>query len=297
MITQNSKGSIPAKILLLGEYTVLEGSRSLAIPYFGLGGSWNFQQVQSALAIASNEALRAFASYLSTSDARLCLRLDAFKADLDSGIWFDANIPKGFGLGSSGAVCAAIVKRYQQNLPKDLEQLQQLFIEMESHFHGKSSGLDPLVGFTQSPLLCSKDLHSTSVGRLNMEDLHLKHWFLIDSKIPRSTEPLVKLFKEKMQEHDFRNSIRNQLIPVQERLLESILGTGSSKEHFTEVSRLQGDLFTEMIPAPIKKIWNLGLASGDFAVKLCGAGGGGFFLGYATNPKAVEAYSPIWIDQ
>ena len=35
---------------------------------------------------------------------------------------------------------------------------------------------------------------------------------------------------------------------------------------------------TEMIPDSLKEIWNEGLKLDSFYMKLCGSGGGGFFL-------------------
>jgi mevalonate kinase len=46
------------------------------------------------------------------------------------------------------------------------------------------------------------------------------------------------------------------------------------------LSHLQFASFEEMIPPNIRAIWAHGLETREFALKLCGAGGGGFFLGY-----------------
>jgi mevalonate kinase len=42
-----------------------------------------------------------------------------------------------------------------------------------------------------------------------------------------------------------------------------------------------------MIPASMGAIWEKSLDSGDVHLKICGAGGGGFMLGFARNRAAA----------
>jgi mevalonate kinase len=55
------------------------------------------------------------------------------------------------------------------------------------------------------------------------------------------------------------------------------------------ISQLQFEAFQEMIPASMQGIWLEGLKSKSYALKLCGAGGGGYFIGYRlkTTPSGV----------
>ena len=89
------------------------------------------------------------------------------RKDLANGLYFDSSIPQGYGIGSSGALVAAVYDRYAnskitilENLTRDkLLKLKQIFGLMESFFHGKSSGLDPLNSFLSLPILIhSKDI-------------------------------------------------------------------------------------------------------------------------------------------
>jgi mevalonate kinase len=43
-----------------------------------------------------------------------------------------------------------------------------------------------------------------------------------------------------------------------------------------------------MIPDSIRPVWEQGLKSGAYTLKLCGAGGGGFLLGIAQNTATLE---------
>ena len=76
-------------------------------------------------------------------------------------MYFDSSIPQGYGVGSSGALVASIYDQYAadkitvlENLTRDkLLKLKQIFALMESFFHGKSSGLDPLNSYLSLPIL------------------------------------------------------------------------------------------------------------------------------------------------
>ncbi len=57
---------------------------------------------------------------------------------------------------------------------------------------------------------------------------------------------------------------------------------------FRQISQFQLEYFQRMIPASIVPLWQEGLESGDFSLKLCGAGGGGFMLGLARDAETLE---------
>ena len=44
-----------------------------------------------------------------------------------------------------------------------------------------------------------------------------------------------------------------------------------------------------MIPEDMRKIWALGLETSAFSIKLCGAGGGGYFLGWLQEGRSLPA--------
>ena len=156
-----------AKILLFGEYGIIKNSKGLSIPYNYYKGALRTDDNTSEKAISSNKKLRNFAQHLKGIDANLVqFEHDRLTADLSKGMYFDSSIPQGYGVGSSGALVAAIYDRYAlekitvlENLTRTkLTKLKTIFATMESFFHGKSSGLDPLNSFLSLPIL----IHSKS---------------------------------------------------------------------------------------------------------------------------------------
>ena len=171
-----------AKILLFGEYGIIEDSQGLTLPYSFYKGTLKFSDLESDFEKKSNDSLLKYSEYL--KDLQLP---ESFQLDIKKGLFFDSNIPQGYGVGSSGALVAAIFERYSvkdyqpENIAKnELISLRTIFGQMESYFHGKSSGIDPLICYMNLPILIeSRD----SVDKVSVPASHEGKGaiFLIDS--------------------------------------------------------------------------------------------------------------------
>ena len=165
-----------AKILLFGEYGIIQDSMGLSIPYNSYKGSLKFNQTLEGDTLTSNEHLQLFGSYLadlkSSGDLLFNFDVDKFNIDIAEGMCFDSSIPQGFGVGSSGALVAAIYNRYAVDKidfntkpsSKQITSLKTIFGQMESYFHGKSSGLDPLICYPQPACLDKIERRMGTVG-------------------------------------------------------------------------------------------------------------------------------------
>ena len=193
-----------AKILLFGEYGIIKDSKGLAIPYNSYQGALKTSEEFSETAIASNKNLKEFYNYLPNLKTDIvCFQLDDFKSDIDNGMYFDSSIPQGYGVGSSGALVAAIYDKYVddkitvlENLTRDkLLKLKAIFSLMESYFHGESSGLDPLNSYLSLPILINSknDLEATGIPSQKGGKGAV---FLLDSEMIGETAPMVSIFME-----------------------------------------------------------------------------------------------------
>lgn len=271
----------PAKILLLGEYTILNGSKALALPYAPLKGEWTFEKDHSGARLSSRKNLKEFIE----KSGATTIDLQKMKEDYLNGLWFKSSIPQGYGLGSSGAVIAAIYNRYGKptgNLPEDKLNLARL----EDFFHGSSSGLDPLVSFIQNPLLIH---HFNDVEVLDTFP-NLSGFFLLSTGRPRQTGPLVNIYQEKMKDPEFKQGCANILAKEVNLSIDAVLNNDASalSHHLWHISKFQWDFFPEMIPTKERGLWTRGLDTGDYILKLCGAGGGGYILGHSQKKTFSE---------
>jgi len=187
---------------------------------------------------------------------------------------------------------AAVYDRYaikkldlETELDKDsISHLKRTFGQMESYFHGTSSGVDPLICYINVPLLIrsKEDIQPVKVASKRNGKGAI---FLIDTGTPRKTEPLVKYYMEKMEEGSFREFVDKQLKPFTNNCIQAFLH-GDHESLFgylTQLSTFQFNHFKPMIPRLFKRLWKRGLDSGEYYLKLCGAGGGGFILGFTQN--------------
>ena len=108
-----------SKILLFGEYGIIRYSKGLSIPYNFYNGALKKERNPSEEAIKSNGHLRRFVAYLENLQTEqpglVTFDLATLKNDVETGMYFDSSIPQGYGVGSSGALVAAIYDKYAQD--------------------------------------------------------------------------------------------------------------------------------------------------------------------------------------
>lgn len=270
----NNLHSYPSKLLLLGEYTVTQGSSALAVPLNIYAGQW---AINNKNELSSKGLWHLFNYLLSTEKGRLLFNLDSFKNDLETGWYFSSDIPSGYGLGSSGAVVAAVYEAYAKSKTHKLVDLIEILSFMENAFHGNSSGIDPMVSYLNSSVVYK---NNSQIEKVKF-DFRAYNFFLIDSGISRSTSTLVEVFKQNIiHKVGFKNALK-KLQKANEYAIESCLSSDSQHifQSFYNISHLQLENFQEMILPDWSGIWLEGLLSGDYYLKLCGAGGGGMLLG------------------
>jgi len=274
------------KLLLFGEYTTIRGSRSLAVPLDLYSGSWAQSEENE-----SGYPLNDFVSFLEKeNDLKDTLNLARFRREVEEGLYFDSNIPVGYGAGSSGALCAAVYERfaYAPIAKEDAAHyslLRKELAKMEAYFHGSSSGTDPLICYLRMPALLEPSGLIKTVA-LPAPEQQQGTFFLLDSGISRKTAPLVEVFMKKCEQPAYVRALSSELLEYNEMAIALFLQNERKQlmQQILQISNFQINHFQEMIPDKYQSLWKEGLNSGDYAIKLCGAGGGGFFLGYTMQP-------------
>ncbi len=287
-----------SKILLFGEYGIIKDAKGLAIPYSSYKGALCKSEELSESQKNSNKKMYSFYSYLVSLDTTLVrFRLDDFKKDLESGLYFDSSIPQGYGVGSSGALVAAIYEKYAidkitilENLTRDkLLQLKTIFGLMESFFHGTSSGLDPLNSYLSLPILINSktDLEATGIPSQKKGKGAV---FLMDSEQIGETASMVEIFMEKMKNQGFRKMINEEFAKYSDACIQDFLNgdVHSLFSNMKVLSKIVLGNFKPMIPEKFHTMWQKGLESGDYYLKLCGSGGGGYFLGFTEDYQKTQ---------
>ncbi|QIE59439.1 mevalonate kinase [Rasiella rasia] len=286
-----------SKILLFGEYGIIKDSKGLSIPYNFYNGALKIDTHKTIATRKSNDALKRFADYLETLQKNepelVTFDIEKLNADVEAGLYFDSSIPQGYGVGSSGALVAAIYDQYVsdkitvlENLTREkLLQLKGIFAAMESFFHGKSSGLDPLNSYLSLPILINSKDSIEPAGIPSQTENGKGAVFLLDSGQTGETAPMVQIFMENMKQEGFRNMLKNQFVKHTDACVHDFLkgDVSSLFGNVKQLSKVVLDNFKPMIPKEFHTLWKKGIDTNAYYLKLCGSGGGGYMLGFTED--------------
>lgn len=291
-----------SKILLFGEYGIIQDSKGLSIPYNFYNGALKSDENPTEEAKKSNQSLVKFVAYLEQLQMEqpelVTFNIADLHKDVNAGMYFDSSIPQGYGVGSSGALVAAIYDKYATNKITVLEnltrekllKLKSIFSNMESFFHGKSSGLDPLNSYLSLPILINSKDNIEPTGIPSQSATGKGAVFLLDSGIIGETAPMVNIFMENLKDQGFRKMLKSQFIKYTDSCVENFL-QGDMKSLFKntkELSKVVLNNFKPMIPEQFHQIWQKGIDTNDYYLKLCGSGGGGYILGFTQDLEKAK---------
>ena len=289
--------SFNSKILLFGEYGIMHDSNALSIPYKKFNGSLSKSNHLSEDQKISNRNIESLYEYIIQEDyLNDIINSDNLKEEIDSGLYFDSNIPIGSGLGSSGALVSSIISRYSKVDLKSFSnsEIKKIMSLVESKFHGNSSGFDPAVSYFNKPMLYSNQKIKL-IERIAFKDFKV---YIIDSQIDSSTKKMIKVFEDKISKSEFRLFFNSKFINDTNQCINHLINT--SKLFRDSVKELSNDTlhnFQEMIPEKLKNKWKEGIKNDSYYMKLCGSGGGGFFLAYDFDNQINSIFSDFKIYQ
>lgn len=262
------------KLLLFGEYLVLNQGAALALPEERYFVRWERKETP-------DEELLKYLEFL-CQEATLSeyLKFHLLEKHLQTGWQLVSDVPRHKGLGSSATIVAAVYDRYKSKKDSEIsmDDLQQIFATMENYMHGTSSGFDPLPVYFNQPILRK---NNQSV-RVNTRLPCLDSWTteLIDSGEERENGEGINRYLDRLKKDktfaskiDTLTKVNNKLVEAviknEKRIAENLLKTFSENQFY---------LFTDWIPEKIRHEWDENRQEIDSAYKMLGAGGGGYFL-------------------
>lgn len=278
----------PAKLLLFGEYSVLRASDALACPLHFLSGALKYACVAGKDGLKTQKSQQSLIQ-LSVHLEKIKTKLSAdesfdsnrFRNDLISGLIFESDIPEKYGIGSSGALVAAVYSSYfDQRKEKPLNQILESLKLLESFYHNYSSGIDPLVSFLSKSVLIKNTEPVIVPFNLNWlnENFGL---YLIDTGQSSST-------KEKNNKA-FLDKISKDYIQLNNKIIDKVISR-NPQNLFSDLLGLcstQHTIFEHLFPENILQLCRRGTSSSEYGIKLCGSGGGGYFLLFSSKPKHI----------
>ncbi len=288
-----------SKVILFGEYSMIFDSTALMVPLKKFSAQWRFAtHLEASGGTASNASLKRFADYLSTLEStKDIIDIQRLQHDLNLGLFLSSDVPSGYGLGSSGTLVAAVYDGYAKQKTKNLLQLKTLFGQMESHFHGSSSGIDPLQCYLGKPFKITPEGVRILSDDFLKKDIHI---CLIDTKIKSNTKPLVEHFKVQRENPDFLSRFQEDYLPNVKTCIEAMISV-DKELFFKSLKQLaQGQLqfLRPMITENTLDLFTTDFGF-NFGVKISGSGGGGYVLGFSDDMEKasdlLKDFEIIWL--
>ena len=114
--------------------------------------------------------------------------------------------------------------------------------------------------------------------------------FLLNTGIERQTSKMVTQFKDLYKEDAYKQKVDGALTTYTNDSIYSFLSedTQSLYQNLDKLIHFQLDEMNFLIPPSFQKSITTGLDNGDYFLKICGAGGGGFMLGFTENWTATQ---------
>lgn len=288
-----------SKVILFGEYSMIFDSTALMIPLNRYSAYWKYaSHLLAQGSTASNASLQRFSDYLSTLDGiSQLLDMERFNHELSNGLYLHSDVPSGYGLGSSGTLVAAVYDRYAREKTDNWMQLKSVFGSMESHFHGSSSGIDPLECYLGQPFCIQENGVTILSNDFIPKDIHV---FLADTGVKSNTKPLVQYFKNKRNDSQYRVEFQKAYLPCVRKCIKTLL-EGDTEAFFESLRKLTDAQLKFLRPMITDNSIDLFLEKPDFhfGVKISGSGGGGYVLGFTDDlektERFLEGYDLLWV--
>lgn len=293
----NREGAVfNSKLLLFGEYGLMYDAMALSVPFPEFSGYLDLDSGHTHP--ESTLEIRKFYEHLKSGDTSQQLRfafdLERLEHDLGRRLFFNSGIPQQYGVGSSGALVAALFSRYAACTVPENELIPEVlkvdFSLLEGYFHGRSSGLDPLISFLNKPLLIDsqKAIHTV---RFEWAETGLSV-ALIDTLTTGATGPLVQHFIDRLSVPEFGKAFETQFIPANNDCIRFLLDN-SRDAFFLDLEQLicfELQYFRRMIPGDFHTVISGALAEKVY-IKLLGSGGGGFLLAFAESESIMNRWA------
>lgn len=274
------------KAIIIGEHAVVYGAEAIAMPLMNL--QLNLELINQSHKASSkrpqkvSEQLRQVIAH-----AYELLELEVPNYEIHC----QSQIQIGAGLGSSAALCIALLRAIceSEHIDLPLAQLLASATTLEAHFHGKSSGLDiAVVGLEK--IIAFKREKAPEILELHPSSYEKLRFALIDSGVRASTSAMIQTAAPffKGTHGSSHIDMFNQLSIQVRSALELY--------NFTQLASALNESANLLDAAGVvtKQLRDMMLALNQLnvpAFKPTGAGGGGFIL------ALLDPNNPLMIDQ
>jgi mevalonate kinase len=277
---------LPAKWVLTGEHSVLRGRQALAFPFQRFTLKLTYRE-QDTFSITPNPFQSQIRRLIERALEFLKVPGNAFPS---GEVEITSAIPIGAGLGSSAALCAAIARLVLWKTRSDISLWIPLATYLEDFFHGKSSGMDVNVIIHGTPVMFSISGGAAPMDRVR--SMPSFEWY--DSGFRGNTRDCIErvLHWQKQNPHlkeSYDDRMQEAGVLARSGLEAFQTNREEGENKIKMAMELAQDCFEQwglVTPELLTQKFDL-LRQGALAVKLTGAGLGGFWVALwpASRPR------------
>ncbi len=284
---QHYTGTASGKAIVVGEHYVMDGALALAMALPTLQTKVTWTQTQhNPTSLHIGPPAKCPVSTMQTL-------LDAAQMYELKGQWnveIESSLPIGRGLGSSAALCVAALRGLHQgapNKPNDTLLLHQAR-ELESLFHGSSSGLDPAAASSEGALLFKDGqiLRSLEIH----PNLASARWILLDLGNSQSTKTAIdRANKHRVTLGKATLAGLTKIVTFAANQAAEALEHGQLQD-LAEALRKAGAAMQPLgvVDEAMQQVILTAIDAGALACKQTGAGLGGMLLALAADEPAAH---------
>lgn len=288
--------TVPGKWVLAGEHAVLRGATAVALPHpeFKLQLEYdpdcasgvapllspgNFSNVGN-LRVDPASAQRVVVDLLGSVQVRWPAQGRSFTFPTGC-LRISSSIPVSAGLGSSSALCVAMAQWLAAPLGLKPDDLLGFATALEHRFHGQSSGMDVAAALSGQPISFVRGQMPRALGVKN-----LPRFTFHDSGLRSCTSDCVAQVSRLLEEAPLRaEQIDNRMRAASQAAMDGLIrfdqgDKTAGLEKIAQGMRAGQECYRDwqLLPPEVATLQEELLGRGALAVKLTGAGGGGFLV-------------------
>jgi mevalonate kinase len=289
---KNFSVTVPAKWVLAGEHSVMRGRSAITFPYLPFSMKLSYED--------SSQPFQVNELKVDTDLTSLMKRgfqfLNQSFGNLSGELSLESNIPIGAGLGSSAALCVAMSRfvlwKCESIIPFSQSEWIKLATHLEHVFHGKSSGMDVTAIIHSQGIEYNTTREPASIA-IGGASPHGPKFTLNDTGKRGQTRDCIQIVKAWQENHpELISKVDDQMHEASlaaRQALESYPAAGAA---FSKASHAESDQKLALamqqaqncfetwglVPADLMEQKRDLMKQGALAVKLTGAGLGGFWV-------------------